>query len=146
MRPAFRERNARYGFQFAPPQELSRAVTSRIVGEGKKTWHMIVADYVFGHSARRREQIHHGCGGKVLGQTCTPQLERHGSALLTAQGSGADVIGLAMPARSRDHGEAGRTVRARQQARSDDGLREQHRGTHSRGIQGHAHGGLDLWD
>jgi branched-chain amino acid transport system substrate-binding protein len=87
-----------YGFQFAPStQELSRAVTTRIVGEGKKTWHMIVADYVFGHSLRDdATKSINAAGGKVLGQTLHPLNSNDmASALLTAQGSGADVIGLA---------------------------------------------------
>lgn len=87
-----------YGFQFAPStQELSRAVTSRIVSEGKKTWHMIVADYVFGHSLTSdATKSITASGGKVIGQTMHPLNSNDmASALLTAQASGADVIGLA---------------------------------------------------
>ncbi|MBJ6123813.1 ABC transporter substrate-binding protein [Microvirga splendida] len=87
-----------YGFQFAPStQELSRAVTSRIVADGKKTWYLIAADYVFGHTliADATKSIQ-AAGGKVLGQTLHPLNSNDmASALLTAQGSGADVIGLA---------------------------------------------------
>src|SRR5690606_27617018 len=87
-----------YGFQFAPStQELSRAVTSQIVEDGGKTWFLIAADYVFGHSliADATRSIE-AAGGKVLGKLLHPLNSNDmASALLTAQGSGADVIGLA---------------------------------------------------
>lgn len=87
-----------YGFQFAPStQELSRAVTSRIVKEGGNSWYLIAADYVFGHSliADATKSIEQS-GGEVLGKLLHPLNSNDmASALLTAQGSGADVIGLA---------------------------------------------------
>lgn len=87
-----------YGFQFAPStQELSRAVTSRIVKEGGKSWFLIAADYVFGHSliADASKSIK-AAGGNVVGQLLHPLNSNDmASALLTAQGSGANVIGLA---------------------------------------------------
>jgi len=86
------------GFQFAPStQELSRAVTSRIVKEGGKSWFLIAADYVFGHSliADASKSIK-AAGGNVVGQLLHPLNSNDmASALLTAQGSGANVIGLA---------------------------------------------------
>ncbi len=87
-----------YGFQFAPStQELSRAVTSRIVEEGGKSWFLIAADYVFGQSliADASKSIEDS-GGQVLGKLLHPLNSNDmASALLTAQGSGSDVIGLA---------------------------------------------------
>ena len=137
-----------YGFQFAPStQELSRAVTSRIVGEGKKTWHMILpitcSIILLRDDASKSIDA---AGGKVLGQTLHPL---NSNDMASALSDGARFRRRRHRPRecrhrSRDHGEAGGAVRAWKQARRDDGLREQHRGALSRGFQRHAHVGLDL--
>ena len=73
---------------------LAKAVMQR----GGKNWYFITADYAFGHDLERQaaEQINRD-GGKVLGAARTPiGTTDFSSFLVTAQSSGAQVLGLAV--------------------------------------------------
>lgn len=87
-----------FGTQWAPSTtELSKTIAKGIVDAGGKTWYFIVADYVFGKSlvADAGRTVTES-GGKVVGQVMHPLNSPDlASQLLTAQGSGASVIGLA---------------------------------------------------
>lgn len=87
-----------YGTQWAPStSELSKTIAKGIVEAGGKKWFFIVADYVFGKSllADASEAVK-ADGGTVVGQVMHPlNSSDFASQLLTAQGSGADIIGLA---------------------------------------------------
>jgi branched-chain amino acid transport system substrate-binding protein len=87
-----------YGTQWAPStSELSRTIAKGIVDGGGKKWFFIVADYVFGKNlAADAGDTVKASGGQVLGQVLHPlNATDLASQLLAAQGSGADVIGLA---------------------------------------------------
>jgi branched-chain amino acid transport system substrate-binding protein len=66
-----------------------------ILKQGGKTWYLIVADYIFGHTleAEVKKLVEAG-GGKVLGSAAYPfpGTTDYSSFLVQAQGSGADVI------------------------------------------------------
>jgi branched-chain amino acid transport system substrate-binding protein len=76
---------------------LANGTGSAIVQKGGKNWFFLTADYAFGHALERDtgsavEQR----GGKVLGKVRHPfPAQDFSSFLLQAQGSKADVIGLA---------------------------------------------------
>jgi branched-chain amino acid transport system substrate-binding protein len=73
---------------------LAKAVMQR----GGKNWYFITADYAFGHDLERQaaEQVNRD-GGKVLGAARTPiGTTDFSSFLVTAQSSGAQVLGLAV--------------------------------------------------
>ena len=73
---------------------LAKAVMQR----GGKSWYFITADYAFGHDLERQaaEQVSRD-GGKVLGAARTPiGTTDFSSFLVTAQSSGAQVLGLAV--------------------------------------------------
>ncbi len=73
---------------------LARAVMQR----GGKTWFFITADYAFGHDLERQaaEQVGRD-GGKVLGAVRVPiGTNDFSSFLISAQSSGAQVLGLAV--------------------------------------------------
>ena len=73
---------------------LAKAVMQR----GGKSWYFITADYAFGHDLERQaaEQVNRD-GGKVLGAARTPiGTNDYSSFLVTAQSSGAQVLGLAV--------------------------------------------------
>ena len=87
-----------YGTQWAPSTtELSKTIAKGIVESGGKSWFFIVADYVFGKSlVADASRTVTESGGKVVGQVMHPlNAPDMASQLLTAQGSGAQVIGLA---------------------------------------------------
>ena len=87
-----------YGTQWAPStSELSKTIAKGIVESGGKKWFFIVADYVFGKSlAQDAGDAVKADGGTVVGQVMHPlNSSDFASQLLTAQGSGADIIGLA---------------------------------------------------
>jgi branched-chain amino acid transport system substrate-binding protein len=87
-----------YGTQWAPStSELSKSIAKGIVEAGGKTWFFIVADYVFGKNlAADAGDTVKAMGGQVIGQVLHPlNASDFASQLLTAQGSGANVIGLA---------------------------------------------------
>ena len=87
-----------YGTQWAPSTtELSKTIAKGIVDSGGKRWFFIVADYVFGRNllADAGETVK-ASGGQILGQILHPlNTPDFSSAILLAQSSGADVIGLA---------------------------------------------------
>ena len=67
------------------------------VKQGGKTWYFLTADYASGH-ALQRDTAHfvQEAGGKVLGESRVPSNNMDFSSfLLQAQGSGAQMIGLA---------------------------------------------------
>lgn len=87
-----------YGTQWAPStSELSKSIAKGIVDAGGKKWFFIVADYVFGKNlAADAGDTVKALGGQVIGQVLHPlNASDFASQLLAAQGSGADVIGLA---------------------------------------------------
>jgi branched-chain amino acid transport system substrate-binding protein len=87
-----------YGIQwvfdtYALATGTARAVTER----GGKSWFFLTADYAFGHSLEHdAAKIVEALGGKVLGAVrhpfASPDLS---SFMLQAQGSGAQIIGIA---------------------------------------------------
>lgn len=76
---------------------LANATGSAIVGEGKKNWYFITSDYSFGHALEAdTSAVVTAGGGKVLGHALHPLSATDYSAyILQAQGSGAEVIGMA---------------------------------------------------
>ena len=68
-----------------------------VVKQGGKTWFFLTADYAFGHSLEKNTaDVVKASGGKVLGSVRHPfPGTDFSSFLLTAQASGAQVIGLA---------------------------------------------------
>jgi branched-chain amino acid transport system substrate-binding protein len=68
-----------------------------LVKQGGKTWYFITADYAFGHSLEKNtSDVVTKSGGKVLGSVRHPfPGSDFSSFLLSAQASGAQVIGLA---------------------------------------------------
>ena len=86
-----------YGTQWAPSTgELANAIADAIVGSGGRKWYFITADYVFGHNLTAdATKAVKAAGGQVVGETKHPLgTTDMSSPLLTAQASGADVIGL----------------------------------------------------
>lgn len=87
-----------YGTQWAPTtRELARGVTGSMVERGLEDWYFITADYVFGRAlATDAGEAVIEAGGTVKGDTTHPlNTNDMASALLSAQSSGADAIGLA---------------------------------------------------
>ncbi|MCC4114106.1 ABC transporter substrate-binding protein [Aromatoleum toluclasticum] len=78
---------------YALPVGTARAV----VKQGGKSWYFITADYAFGHSLEKNtSDVVTKSGGKVLGSVRHPfPGSDFSSFLLSAQASGAQVIGLA---------------------------------------------------
>ena len=76
---------------------LSNVAGKAMVERGEKTWFFITADYAFGHALERdAADIVKKHGGQVLGAVRAPlNTPDFSSFLLQAQGSGAQVIGLA---------------------------------------------------
>jgi branched-chain amino acid transport system substrate-binding protein len=68
-----------------------------VVNQGGKTWYFLTADYAFGHSLEKNtSEVVTKSGGKVLGSVRHPfPGSDFSSFLLSAQASGAQVIGLA---------------------------------------------------
>jgi len=87
-----------YAVQWAPTtRELARGVAGAVVEGGGDSWYLLTADYVFGHGlAKDATEAVEDAGGSVVGETVHPlNTNDLASALLSAQGSGANVIGLA---------------------------------------------------
>ncbi len=87
-----------YGFQWTYDNYAMAAGTARaLVDQGKKNWFFITADYAFGHSLEdETTKMVKQLGGKVAGAVRHPLgSSDFSSFLLQAQGSKADVIGLA---------------------------------------------------
>ena len=76
---------------------LATGTGSALVGQGAKKWYFITADYAFGHALERdTTNAVNAAGGEVVGGVRAPfPTTDFSSFLLQAQGSGADVIGLA---------------------------------------------------
>jgi branched-chain amino acid transport system substrate-binding protein len=76
---------------------LANGTARTMLDQGKKSWFFITADYAFGQALERdTSAIVTGLGGEVKGSAKYPfPGSDFSSYLLQAQGSGADVIGLA---------------------------------------------------
>jgi branched-chain amino acid transport system substrate-binding protein len=87
-----------YGFHWAyDNRALAVGTGGALVEQGGKTWFFITADYAFGHSLESETSRYvTSKGGKVLGAVRHPlSAPDFSSFLLQAQGSKAQVIGLA---------------------------------------------------
>jgi branched-chain amino acid transport system substrate-binding protein len=76
---------------------LAHGTGSAMVAEGGKTWYFITADYAFGTQLEKdTAEVVTAMGGKVMGDAKAPlSTPDFSSFLLQAQGSGAQVVGLA---------------------------------------------------
>ena len=76
---------------------MARGTGSAVVKNGGKTWFFITADYAFGHSLERdTAAVVKATGGEVKGNVRVPlAASDFSSFLLQAQGSGAQILGLA---------------------------------------------------
>lgn len=76
---------------------IAHSTGQALVGAGFDSWYFVTADYAFGHSLEKDTgDVVTSHGGKVLGNTRLPVgTSDFGSALLTAQSSGAKVVALA---------------------------------------------------
>ena len=76
---------------------LGNGTATTILNEGGKTWFFLTADYAFGTQLQQSaERVVNANGGKVLGSVRVPLgTSDFSSFLLQAQGSGAQVLGLA---------------------------------------------------
>ena len=75
----------------------SAVLARTMVAQGDKTWFFIAADYAFGHSmVEQATKAISSAGGRLLGTAYHPQgTTDFASYMLSAQASGAQVIGLA---------------------------------------------------
>jgi branched-chain amino acid transport system substrate-binding protein len=76
---------------------LAHGTANAVVKQGGKTWYFVTADYVFGQSLEKdASEVVRAAGGKVVGSSRHPvNSNDFASFLLAAQGSGAQIIGLA---------------------------------------------------
>jgi len=76
---------------------LANGTASTIIKDGGKTWYFLTADYAFGTQLRdAATKVVVANGGKSLGEVRVPlSASDFSSFLLQAQGSGAQVLGLA---------------------------------------------------
>lgn len=76
---------------------LANGTGAAMTKAGGKKWFFLTADYAFGHSLEENTTaVVEANGGEVVGQVNVPfPAQDFSSFLLQAQGSGADVIGLA---------------------------------------------------
>ena len=76
---------------------LANGTASTIIKDGGKTWYFLTADYAFGTQLRdAATKVVVANGGKSLGEVRVPlSTSDFSSFLLQAQGSGAQVLGLA---------------------------------------------------
>jgi branched-chain amino acid transport system substrate-binding protein len=83
-----------YGFN---TRALTFGAANSIVASGKSKWYFITADYAFGQAVQGSvTKAVEGGGGQVLGSTKLPlNTMDFSAAILSAQSSGAQVIGLA---------------------------------------------------
>jgi branched-chain amino acid transport system substrate-binding protein len=84
---------------------LAKVTGSALVGEGKKKWFFITADYAFGHALEKdATDIVNKLGGQVVGHALHPTGTTDFSAfLLQAQASKADVVALANAGQDTDN-------------------------------------------
>ena len=75
----------------------ARTVTEAVLAQGGKSWFYVTADYTFGHQLEKASSdLVKAKGGKILGGSLAPLgTPDFSSFLLQAQGSQAQVIGLA---------------------------------------------------
>ena len=96
--PIVGEKCTAYNVHYTYNTYAMAAGTGRaVVQQGGKTWFFITADYVFGKSLEGdTSRVVEAAGGKVLGDVKAPfPTTDFSSYLLQAQGSGAQIIGLA---------------------------------------------------
>ncbi|UEM02675.1 ABC transporter substrate-binding protein [Skermanella rosea] len=76
---------------------LANGTGKAVVQEGGKTWYFLTADYAFGYALEKDVgEVVKAAGGEVLGAVRHPlNTADFSSFLLQAQGSGAQVVGLA---------------------------------------------------
>ncbi|HEV7367498.1 ABC transporter substrate-binding protein [Arenibaculum sp.] len=76
---------------------LANGTGKAVVAEGGKTWFFLTADYAFGHSLEADvSTVVKEAGGEVMGAVRHPlNTADFSSFLLQAQGSGAQIVGLA---------------------------------------------------
>lgn len=76
---------------------LANGTANAVTKQGGKTWYFVTADYVFGHALEKdASEIVVANGGKVVGRSRHPvNSSDFSSFILSAQGSGAQVIALA---------------------------------------------------
>lgn len=76
---------------------LAQGTGKAVVNEGGDSWYFLTADYEFGHSLENDvSDVVEEAGGEVLGSSRHPLDEQDFSSyLLSAQSSGAEIIGLA---------------------------------------------------
>lgn len=75
----------------------SAGAAGALVKQGKDSWYLLTADYAFGHQmAASMSEAAKAAGGKILGESRHPlNAMDFSSFLVSAQASGAKVIGLA---------------------------------------------------
>ncbi|MYZ46556.1 ABC transporter substrate-binding protein [Propylenella binzhouense] len=86
------------GFKWSYDTHSAAAATaSAVVKQGGKDWFFLTSDYTFGHTLEEQtSKVVVDLGGRVLGAARHPMgSSDFGSYLLTAQASGAKIIGLA---------------------------------------------------
>lgn len=76
---------------------LANGTANAVTKQGGKSWYFVTADYVFGHALEKdASEIVLANGGKVVGRSRHPvNSSDFSSFILSAQGSGAQVIALA---------------------------------------------------
>lgn len=76
---------------------LARSTAHAVVDQGGKRWQFIVADYAFGHAMERdASAVIRQAGGQITGSVRHPlNTGDFSTYLISAQSSGADVVGLA---------------------------------------------------
>ena len=76
---------------------LAQGTGQAIVDEGGDSWYFLTADYAFGHSLEEQvANVVREAGGEVMGRSRHPLDEADFSSyLLSAQASGAEIVGLA---------------------------------------------------
>lgn len=76
---------------------LAKGTGNAVVKNGGKTWYFLTADYAFGHQLQAdTSKVVEASGGKVVGSVRAPlNASDFSSFLLQAQGSKAEILGLA---------------------------------------------------
>lgn len=76
---------------------LANGTANELVGQGKKKWFFLTADYAFGHALEGDASAIVGkAGGEVVGNVLYPiETSDHSAFMLQAQASDADVVAIA---------------------------------------------------